>query len=334
MSVDEGIGKRIVKLDGVLDVFEAQEGEVQHIIGKTGMGKTYEATRRALGYLYSGYTVYTTWHLNLPEKYDERDHFWPVVRNFFMGRNRFFSFDLKNNWKHIDIDRPDLVDFLASLTDCIVMLDEGQDVFDSHDRASKAARKTITRTRHMHKTLIIISQRAQAVDVNARGNVTYFYRCEKMFGGLLPALFKVYRTDEIDDSSNYPIWVRHDSTGRIVWHAEVWHKAWARKSIYDSYDSWYLRQSMIRSQVMKLDAFETTFFQRFRLFLRVLNPRKRTKGVSSSETAPVRAFKIPKLPVGVKPELLPDIPAHVHRQPKRPERGVLDLRDVKEVVYL
>lgn len=278
------IGKRVVNISDILDVFEAQEGEVQHIIGKTGMGKTYEATRRALQYLYSGYTVYTTWRLNLPDYYDEREHFWPTLRNLLFFRKNFFRFDLKNNWNYVNLDdyndergifnTEKFANFLASLTDCVFMLDEGQDVFDSHQRAGKIARQTITRTRHMHKTLIVISQRAQAVDVTARGNVTYFYKCEKRWLPFIGTQFRVYRTDDIDEGSNYPIWVRHDSTGRVVWQAELWHKGRAKKHIYDAYDSWYMRQQQVRSQDIKVDAYELTFRDRFQAFMRSFRRKK------------------------------------------------------------
>ena len=151
------------------------------------------------------------------------------------------------------------------------MLDEGQDVFDSHKKAGQIARQTITRTRHMHKTLIIISQRAEAVDVTARGNVTYFYKCQKVEYPFLPAFFRVYRTDEISESSNYPIWKRHDSTGRVTWAAPIWHKGFARKWIYDMYDSWYMRQQMIRSQDIKVDAFTLTWKDRWHVLWRLIS---------------------------------------------------------------
>lgn len=282
--MSQAIGSRIVDLTDVLDQFEAQEGEVQHIIGKTGQGKTYEATRRAGNYLYSGYVVYTTWRLNLPDYYDEREHFWPVLRNLILGRTDFFRFNFKENWKYIDLDlytdpvtkvfdTKKFSEFLATLTDCIVFLDEGQDTFDSHDRTTKAARQSITRTRHMHKTLIIISQRAQAVDVNARANVTYFYKCEKS-KFLFWTKFKVYRTDEIDEGNNYPIWVRHDSTGRVTWKAHLWHSGSPKKWVYDMYDSWYLRQQMVKSQTLELEAYKLRPGERFRALYNVIFRRR------------------------------------------------------------
>lgn len=292
------IGKRIVDISPLLGVFEAQEGEVQHIIGKTGQGKTYEATRRALRYLYSGYTVYTTWRLNLPDYYDERSHFWPLLRNFILGKKEFYRFDLKNNWRHIDllegefvnpetkiIDVKKLSEFVAKITDAIVMLDEGQDVFDSHTKGTAAARQTITRTRHMHKTLIVISQRAQAVDVTARANVTFFYKCVKKWGWP-KAFFQVYITDEIDENTSYPIWVRHNSQGMETWKAPVWRSGWARQYIYDSYDSWYLRQNMIKSQDISFEAYSLSFPQRLAALFGYLAPKKRRATIEVSDYEP------------------------------------------------
>lgn len=267
-------GKRVVDIGPLLSIFEAQEGEVQHIIGKTGMGKTYEATRRALLFLYEGYTVYTTWRLNLPDYYDEREHFWPVFRNIILGRKNFFRFDFKHNWHFVDlrkyevngiVDTEALAKYLATRTDCIFFMDEGQDVFDSHKKAGAIARQSITRTRHMHKTLIIISQRAQAVDVTARGNVTYFYKCEKRKFWFLPAYFKVYRTEEIDEVSSYPLWTRSNSVGELTWQAPVYYAAFARKRIYEAYDSWYMRQEMIRSQDIKFEAYTLNTFEKIGL---------------------------------------------------------------------
>lgn len=279
-------GRKIIDVTPLLDLFEAQEGEVEHIIGKTGMGKTYEATRRALKYLYSGYTVYTTWRLNLPDYYDEREHFWPIFRNLILGRKNFFRFDLKKNWIYVDLasyeDKEGIVDtialakYLHTRTDCIFMLDEGQDVFDSHKKSGQITRQTITRTRHMHKTLIVISQRAQAVDVTARGNVTYFYKCEKRNFPFLRAWFTVYRTDEIDESSNYPIWARHDATGRAVWKAAKYHSGFARKEIYAAYDSWYMRKQMIKSQEISLDAYQLGLLDKIRVFFRLFKRGKRS----------------------------------------------------------
>lgn len=271
------VGKRIIDIGSLIDQFEAKEGDVEHIIGQTGQGKTYEATRRALKYLRNGEVVYTTWRLTLPDYFDQRASLLHVIKNIVLFKKTFFRFNYKSNWHHVNLD--DYLDdegifdtekfsrFLASRTDCIFMLDEGQDVFDSHQRAGKIARQSITRTRHMHKKLIIISQRAQAVDVNARGNVNMFYRCQCIAFPFIPKFFRVYMTQEIDNNSNYPVWVRHNSQGEVVWKAPVYHSGFAKKEVYDAYDSWYMRKNMEKSQNIHVEAYEVGFKDRIRLIL-------------------------------------------------------------------
>ncbi len=269
-------GKRVIDISEIVSVFETPEGEIQQIIGKTGNGKTYEATRRALGYLKKGYVVYTTWQLILPDYYDEREDKGKVLWRTLFHRKRFYRFDYKKNWKFLDIDRPDLIQFIAGLTDCIVFLDEGQDIFDSRERISKPSRKSLTRTRHMRKTLIIISQRAQAVDVTARANVTYFYKCVKTWAWFWPfkTYFKVYRTEEMDQQ-NFPIW-EDLMTG---WQAEVWQSHFASNQVYKSYNSWYLREGIPRSQEVNFDAYDLNTFEKILLLFRI----KRRKKIEPSE---------------------------------------------------
>ena len=269
MSSDIQSRGRSIDITEIIDLFEAKEGDVEHIIGKTGQGKTYEATRRALEYLEQGNVVYTTWRLNIPDVYDERENTLYVLMSIFLFKKRFYKFEYKKNWHFVNLD--DYLDaegvfntdkfarFLASRTDCIFFLDEGQDVFDSHQRAGKIARQSITRTRHMHKKLIIVSQRASAVEVSARNNVSWFYKCECIQFPFLPKFFRVRMTDEIDEGNSNPIWVRHDSQGVKKWEAPVYHSGFARKRIYDAYNSWYMRKNMVRSQEVHLHGFELSF---------------------------------------------------------------------------
>ncbi len=323
MATDIG---RNVDIGGLIDLFEAREGDVEHIIGKTGQGKTYEATRRALKFLEQGNVVYTTWRLNLPDHFDERNSFMHVLKNIILFRKNFFRFEYQKNWHFVNLD--DYIDdtgvfntekfaiFLASRTDCIFMLDEGQDTFDSHQRAGKIARQSITRTRHMHKKLIIISQRAQAVDVNARGNVTWFYKCTCTKFPFFPQFFRVYITDEIDEGNNYPIWVRHDSTGKEIWKADVYHSGFARKKVYDAYDSWYMRKNMKKSQEIHVKAYEVSFIGKLRLAWRALNKKKDKENVDNSTPTPYMAelsqLKVlPPPPISVKVKVVHEEPQEV-----------------------
>lgn len=125
----------------------------------------------------------------------------------------------------------------------------------------------------MHKKLIIISQRAQAVDVNARANVTWFYKCEAKNFWFLPKFFRVYQTDEIDESNNHPIWIRHDSQGETVWKAPVYYSGFGRKEVYDAYDSWYMRKNMAKSQEIHMKGYELTTKEKFRQLWLTLKKR-------------------------------------------------------------
>lgn len=268
---EQKLGKRVVDIGQLVDVFEVQEGEIQHIIGKTGNGKTYEGTRRALEFLRQGYSVYTTWQLILPEYYDEREDRSKIFWKTILFRKRFYKFDYKKNWHFLDIDRPDLIQYVAGLTDCVVFLDEGQDIFDSRERIDKASRKVLTRMRHMRKTLIIISQRAQAVDVTARANVTYYYKCVKTWAWFWPfkTYFKVYRTEEMDQQ-NFPIW-EDLMTG---WQAEVWQSHFASDIVYNSYNSWYLRAGIPKSQEIAFEAYDLNMWEKIKAFLLKPKPKK------------------------------------------------------------
>lgn len=301
------MGVKVRDLSELVDTFEAQEGEIQQIIGKTGNGKTYEGTRRALEYLKRGYIVYTTWKLILPDVYDERQNLLPLLARTLFFKSRFYKFDFRKNWHFLDIDRPDLNQYLAGLTDCIVFLDEGQDVFDSRERPDKPTRKILTRTRHMRKTLIIISQRAQAVEVTARANVTYFYRCEKTVAWFWPfkAYFKVYRTEEMDDS-NFPIWEERMPDGEM-WKAPVWHSHFADQKIYDTYNSWYLRAGVAKSQEVYFEAYDLTFKDKVKSIWRAVFPIKELppKTAPTGHLAKIKAKSLSTAPKARKMKALP-----------------------------
>lgn len=271
----DSLGRKVYDPTELVDLFRAQEGEVYQLIGKTGQGKTYESTRLAYEFLRQGFVVYTSWELILPEYFDERESASHLFFRLIFNKKRFYRFDFRENWKYIDIERPDLIEYVGGLTDCIVMMDEGQDVFDARGGMDKPARKLITRTRHMGKTLYIISQRAQAVDVTARANVTYFLKCVKTRAWFWPFkyYFKVYQTEEMDDQ-NYPIWEERMPDGKM-WKAPCVRSNFASDEIYDMYNSWYLRQGKPKSQEVRFEAFDLTFAEKLEALFSATFEKKR-----------------------------------------------------------
>lgn len=267
-------GKKVIDPSQLVDVFSAQEGEIIQLIGGIGQGKTYQATRMALDYLRKGRVVYTNWHLILPEYYDQRESLLHLFFNSVFFRKRYYRIPLGKNWHYYDIDEFGVVDKIAALTDCVVFCDEGQDLFDSYEGTamSKKKRKSITRTRHLRKTLIIVSQRAQAIAVTARANVNIFYKTEKVQFPFLPPFFKIRQTEEMDNQ-NFPLWE----------NSKVFYSAFANKKVFNAYNSWYLSNGVPKSQDVYFDAFDLTFSQSIINFFLVLYaklPLKRWLGIS------------------------------------------------------
>ena len=229
----------------------------------------------------SGRVVYTNWHLILDDFVsDQRLSFRHAFWNFLFFRKRFYNIDIKKNWHYYDLDDREAVDKISRLTDCVVYADEGQDIFDSYEgtKMSKKKRKSLTRTRHLNKTLVIISQRPQAIAVTARANVEMFYRTEKVISWPF-VYFRVVGTEEID-SNNMPIFEKgHRVDGYF-----------ASKKIFGAYNSWYLRAGIPKSQDVYFEAFDLSFKERllllWSLFVRQFSLKAK---VASARSAPADA---------------------------------------------
>jgi len=293
-------GKKIVDISELLEVFEAQEGAIESWSGKIGNGKTYGAVRRAIRDLQKGRVVYTNFRMNLDNVVaDQRKSLPHAFFNFLFFRKRFYNIDIKKNWHYYDLDDPGIVDFIASLTDCIVYADEGQDIFDSYEgtKMSKKKRKSLTRTRHLNKTLVIISQRPQAIAVTARANVNVFYRCVKAWSW--PFLyFKVYATEEVD-AQNMPIWENE----------EYLHESYfGSNEIYNAYNTHELRAGIPKSQEVHFEAYELNFIERLKLLLsfaqfpsfRKETGKKKSLGVKEDFATIKKGERLNTVPLGGK----------------------------------
>jgi hypothetical protein len=64
------------------------------------------------------------------------------------------------------------------------------------------------------------------------------------------------------DNANYPIWEEPSTE----WVAELWKSHFARKAIYNAYNSWYLSEGMPRSQEVKFEAYDLSTWEKLRSF--------------------------------------------------------------------
>jgi len=207
--------------------FLAPEGSVNFYYGRIRSGKTYAATADALELLSQGQRVVANWPIQWAGV-DERTHLGKLFFSIFFN-NKFYVFPRYN---FLYIPREQLTaDVLNELVDCHVFIDEGQWIFDSYDRANFALekRKLIQATGHFRRTLNIIAQRTNSVQVTARAQVSRFYKCEKVLNWpwirFKRTEFQDMAGEDVDETQ--PIGEKH---------------YWASRKVYAAYNSWYLRE--------------------------------------------------------------------------------------------
>jgi len=252
----------------LIDLFEPSEGTIDLVYGRIGNGKTYCATEMILDDLRNGHVVYCNWHINY-DGTDERKMFIPVLRGLIMPFfKRYYEFPREN----LIYFNPDdvTVEFLNSLTDCDVFIDEGQWLLDSYEgnKFSKEKKRLLLHTRHLNRSLNIISQRTQAVQVTARGQVNRFFKCEKKMQ--FPLL--IFKRTEYQDMKDNDVDETSDPVSEKVY--------FAKKKVMSAYDTKYLRAGIPKSQEVYFDAYAYTLPGRIKLFFsffsRLWRPLKRT----------------------------------------------------------
>jgi len=251
----------------LIDVFEPGEGSINFYYGRIGSGKTYSATADILDLLSQGRVVYANWHINW-EGFDERQSFTHVFFKTLFFRKIYYHFP-KENLRYFNPDDV-TVEFLNSLTDCDVFIDEGQWLLDSYEgnKFSKEKKRLLLHTRHLNRSLNIISQRTQAVQVTARGQVNRFFKCEKKMQ--FPLL--IFKRTEYQDMKDNDVDETSDPVSEKVY--------FAKKKVMSAYDTKYLRAGIPKSQEVYFDAYAYTLPGRIKLFFsffsRLWRPLKRT----------------------------------------------------------
>jgi len=265
-------GKQVNNLE-LLDLFQADEGDIELIYGRIGEGKTTEAVRRMLETLKNGGVVYTNIKLDLSECiFDDRVSIRQTLANLIWFRKRYYSFR-KENYHYFnpdDYEPQEMVEFLSKLTDCEIYYDEGHWLLDSYEgnKFSKEKKRLLLHTRHLNRSLNIISQRTQAVQVTARGQVNRFFKCEKKMQ--FPLL--IFKRTEYQDMKDNDVDETSDPVSEKVY--------FAKKKVMSAYDTKYLRAGIPKSQEVYFDAYAYTLPGRIKLFFsffsRLWRPLKRT----------------------------------------------------------
>jgi len=247
------VGRRVDERE-LLDLFEPDEGSINFYYGRIGHGKTYAATADILDLLGRGEVVYCNWHIDY-DGFDQRESRQHAFWHFIFGRKRFFKFR-KENLRYFSPDDVDIA-FLASLTDCHVFIDEGQWIFDSYEGRtfSQEKRRLILHTRHLNRSLSIVSQRTQAVQVSARGQVNRFFKCEKK----MEWPWLVFRRTEFQDMAGDDVDENSEPISVKVY--------FAKREVLNAYDTHYLRAGVPKSQKVEFEAYDLTFRERFLLLL-------------------------------------------------------------------
>lgn len=247
----------------ILDYFRPVQGAINFYYGHVGNGKTYAATSDIWDLLRRGEVVYANWKVQVPD-FDQKESLIYTIYHLIFFRKRFFKFP-SSNFHYFNSDDIDIT-FLSRLANCHIFIDEGQWIFDSYEgtKFSKEKRKLILHTRHYNRTLNVISQRTNAIQVSARGNVERFFKCEKV----LSYPFLVFRRIEYQDMQGDNVDETKPASTKVYL---------ARKEIMRSYNTLFMRGADAVVQEVNFEAWDSTFIDRFMLFWRALTKPWRAK---------------------------------------------------------
>jgi len=286
---------------------KAPEGEVHLIYGRIRQGKSTYTARCMYEDLMQGIPVYSNLFLDLTDvEFDQREQFSISLENCIFGKKEFYKFhntnyhyfDPTTGFLHTPSEQPiqvfdptipnDIVRWLNTLVDCSVYYDEGHFLLHSYEgvRQDLEKMRLITETGHMHRKLVIISQRTQSIHVNARGNVNRYFRCRK---SIFFFFFLRLQVEEFQDMKGSDVDESDDSLvdTRIYWSNERYWRL---------FNTHVLREGKPLSQQLYFDAYSLSFVQRVSLVLYHLFGRRGRAGVKASAT-PTLQVPVPHKPV-------------------------------------
>jgi len=194
-DIDTNLGKEVPQ-EELADAFPAPEGELNMYYGQIGSGKTYGATSDILDLVRAGRVVYATWPVKV-EDFDDRRSFWFLLKNTLLFKKRFYKILSTKNLHFINAETGEVdgvytfnparnseyIEFLNSLNHCDLFIDEAWRVIDSYMPTrdfGTEVRSLILVTRHKFRTINLIAQRPNSIQVTARANVNRFYKFVKI----------------------------------------------------------------------------------------------------------------------------------------------------------
>jgi len=141
--------------------------------------------------------------------------------------------------------------------DCHLFVDEGWWLLPSMDKISMEELTFILSTRHMSRTINIISQRTMNIAKTARGMVNRYYKCERKN---IP-FFLYFKRTEFQQMADENVDENEDNIVSLKVYR-------ARSKVLNIYNSKYLRSAFIQSQKLYIQAYQLTAKERLRALLR------------------------------------------------------------------
>lgn len=252
------------------DKFRASEGELHLYYGQIGSGKSYGATSDIIEGLKRGEVHYVTWPIKVFD-FDDRGSLFHVIFNFLFFRKRYYYIPTTKNLHYIDYmtgqvdgvptftpqSQKSYIEYLNTLSNCVLSIDEAWRVVDSYTPVRDFGldiRDFLLVTRHKFRTINLIAQRPNSVQVTARANVNRFYKFVKISNW--PWIrFARYEFQEMSGDS-----VNEDSEPISV------KKYWASQFVFDAYDS-YFYGGVEPKHPVQFKAYDLSFKERFRAFI-------------------------------------------------------------------
>jgi len=245
------LGTPIEVSEAFLDLLVPDAGELTLIYGRIGQGKTTLTVTQMFEDLMRGQVVYSSFRINW-DGFDQRQSIVHVIVGLLFPFYKTYKKFPKENWHYLDCYRDDIWDVLYELNDCKIYFDDViVKLFDSYEKTdfTKKKRQWAFETRHFDRSIILVTQRPNQVQIALRSQVNRFYKCEK----LLSWPFLLFKRTEYQDmvtetvDETKPVSVRH-----VI----------PKKAILNAFKSKYLRNGAKSSQQYFVDLYSMSYLDK------------------------------------------------------------------------